>query len=209
MRGDTAMVGKMLVLCVLIGVAHLMLGMMIGLRNAWVAHGAKHAILEKGGWILILAGLTLFSFSAVPKLLSGEGLQFTDAQSLFGLAMLATGVAMAFAIEGINTILELPGLMGNLLSYSRIYAIGLSSVGIALAFNEYMAIPALEAGGIGVVIGVLVLIAGHALNLGLGIIGPLIQTLRLHYVEFFTKFYKGGGVKFNPLRYNRKHTKEV
>lgn len=199
----------MLVLCVLIGVSHLMLGMFVGLRNVWVQHGAKHAILEKGGWILILGGLTLFSFSAVPKLLSGAGLQFTDPQALFGLALLATGVAMAFAIEGINTILELPGLMGNLLSYSRIYAIGLSSVGIALAFNEYMAIPALEAGGIGIVIGVVVLIAGHALNLGLGIIGPLIQTLRLHYVEFFTKFYKGGGVKFNPLKYNRKHTKEV
>ncbi|MDD4307583.1 MAG: V-type ATP synthase subunit I [Thermoplasmata archaeon] len=201
--------GPMLILCIWIGVAHLMLGYIAGFRNVWVQHGLKHAILEKGGWCLILAGLTLFAFSIVPAMISGAGLQFTDPQAVAGLVIMFMGVGMAFAVEGINTVLELPGLTGNLLSYTRIYAIGLSSVGIALAFNEYMAVPAIEAGGIGIIIGVLVLVAGHALNIGLGIIGPLIQTLRLHYVEFFTKFYKGGGIKFNPLRYNRKHTKEV
>jgi V/A-type H+-transporting ATPase subunit I len=142
-------------------------------------------------------------------MIAGDGLQFTSTQAIAGLVILAVGVAMAFTVEGINTVLELPGLTGNLLSYTRIYAIGLSSVGIALAFNEYMAVPAIEAGGIGIIIGGLVLVAGHALNIGLGIIGPLIQTLRLHYVEFFTKFYKGGGVKFNPLNIRRKYTKEA
>jgi V/A-type H+-transporting ATPase subunit I len=208
-RGETEMVAPMLILCVWIGIGHLMLGYIAGFRNVWVQHGLKHAILEKGGWCLILVGLTLFAFSAMPRLISGEGIQFNDPQAIAGIALLGTGVAMAFAVEGINTLLELPGLSGNLLSYTRIYAIGLSSIGIALAFNENLAMPAIESGGLGIIIGVAVLIGGHALNLALGIIGPLIQTLRLHYVEFFTKFYKGGGIKFNPLRYVRKHTKEV
>jgi len=208
-RGDTEMVGPMLILCVCIGIVHLMLGYIAGFRNAWVQHGPKHAILEKGGWCMILAGFSLFAFSFVPRMIAGEGLQFTDTQSLVGLALLGAGVIMAFSVEGINAILELPSLSGNLLSYTRIYAIGLSSIGIAMAFNEYMAIPALEAGGISIILGVLVLIAGHTMNLGLGLIGPLIQTLRLHYVEFFSKFYKGGGIQFNPLKYRRKHTKEV
>jgi len=112
-------------------------------------------------------------------------------------------------VEGINSVLELPGLASNLLSYTRIYAIGLSSVGIALAFNENMAMPAIEGGGIGVALGIIILIMGHSLNLALGLMGPLIQTLRLHYVEFFSKFYIGGGEKFNPLRYRRKYTKEA
>ncbi len=209
LRGDTDMVGPMLILCVWIGIFHLMLGYIIGFRNVWIQHGLKHAVLEKGGWCLILTGLTLFAFSAMPRLISGEGISFDDPQALAGIILLGTGVAMAFAVEGMNTLLELPSLSGNLLSYTRIYAIGLSSIGIALAFNENLAMPAIESGGIGIIIGIAVLVGGHALNLALGIIGPLIQTLRLHYVEFFTKFYKGGGIKFNPLRYDRKHSKEV
>jgi V/A-type H+-transporting ATPase subunit I len=209
LRGNTEMVGTMLIFCVWLGVAHLMLGYLAGFRNVWVKHGLKHAILEKGGWCLILAGFTLFAFSAMPKLISGAGLQFTDPQALVGLGLLAAGVAMAFTVEGMNAVLELPSMSGNLLSYTRIYAIGLSSIGIAMAFNEYMAMPAIESGGIGILIGIAVLVGGHAMNLALGVIGPLIQTLRLHYVEFFTKFYKGGGLKFNPLKYIRKHTKEV
>ena len=208
-RGDAAMVAPMLIFCVWVGVAHIMLGYIVGFRNVWMQHGIKTAILEKGGWILILTGLTLFAFSAMPDLIAGNGIQFTNPQVIVGIALLLTGTIMAFMVEGINTLLELPGLSGNLLSYTRIYAIGLSSIGIAMAFNEEMALPAIEGGGFGIVIGIAVLIAGHGLNLGLGIIGPLIQTLRLHYVEFFTKFYKGGGTKFNPLRYNRKYTKEV
>ncbi|MDO9538178.1 MAG: hypothetical protein Q7J68_07650, partial [Thermoplasmata archaeon] len=208
-RGGTAMVAPMLIFCVWVGIAHIMLGYILGFKNVWVKHGLKHAILEKGGWCLILAGLTLFAFSAMPKLIAGEGIQFNDPQAIVGLVLLCSGIAMAFMVEGINTLLELPGLSGNLLSYTRIYAIGLSSIGIAMAFNEYMAMPALESGGFGIIIGIAVLVGGHSLNLALGIIGPLIQTLRLHYVEFFTKFYKGGGIKFNPLKYSRKYTKEV
>jgi len=199
----------MLILCICIGIAHLMLGFVAGFRNAWVQHGPKHAILEKGGWCLILGGFAIFAFSFVPRMIAGEGMQFTDAQSLVGLALLAAGVAMAVSMEGINALLEIPSMSGNILSYTRIYAIGLSSIGIAMAFNEYMAVPALEAGGLSIALGGLVLFAGHTLNLGLGLIGPLIQTLRLHYVEFFSKFYRGGGMQFNPLKYKRKHTKEV
>ena len=209
MRGEAEMVAPMLIFCVWIGIAHIMLGFIVGFKNIWMQHGIKKAILEKGGWILILIGLTLFAFSAMPDLIAGNGIQFANTQIILGIVFLLTGIIMAFMIEGINTLLELPGLSGNLLSYTRIYAIGLSSIGIAMAFNEEMAIPAIDGGGFGIVIGALVLVAGHTLNLGLGIIGPLIQTLRLHYVEFFTKFYKGGGTKFNPLKYNRKYTKEV
>ena len=208
-RMDPYMVGPMLIFCVWVGVAHIMLGYIVGFRNVWIQHGLKTAILEKGGWILILSGLTLFAFSAMPVLIAGGDIDFTSPQIIIGISLLLTGILMAFMVEGINTLLELPGLSGNLLSYTRIYAIGLSSMGIAMAFNEEMAMPAIESGGIGIVLGILVLVVGHTLNLGLGIIGPLIQTLRLHYVEFFTKFYKGGGTKFNPLKYNRKYTKEV
>ena len=208
-RADETMVGTMLMFCVYVGVVHLLMGYAIGLYNVRAEHGLKTAILEKGGWILTLIGLVMFAVRALPGLLSGGGISFDDPIMLAGIGLLVAGIVMTAMVEKINGILELPGLASNLLSYTRIFAIGLSSIGIALAFNEEMAMPAIESGGIGIVLGGLILVMGHALNIGLGIIGPLIQSLRLHYVEFFTKFYKGGGIKFNPLNVRRKYTKEA
>lgn len=208
-RAAPEMVGTMLMFCVYIGVAHLLMGYVIGVYNVRAEHGLKTAILEKGGWILTLVGLVMFAVSALPGLMSGGGLPMDNIAFLAGIVIMATGIVMTAVVEKINGILELPGLASNLLSYTRIFAIGLSSIGIALAFNEEMAMPAIESGGIGLILGILILVMGHALNIALGIIGPLIQSLRLHYVEFFTKFYKGGGVKFNPLSIRRKYTKEV
>jgi len=208
-RASPEVVGAMLLLCVYIGIAHLFIGYVLGFFTVKAEHGIKEAVLEKGGWLFVLAGFVIFSFAALPSLMHGTGLSFTSPPILAGLILLVIGLIMTYMVEGINSVLELPGLASNLLSYTRIYAIGLSSVGIAMAFNENMAMPAIEGGGAGVAIGIIILIMGHSLNLALGLMGPLIQTLRLHYVEFFSKFYIGGGEKYNPLRYRRKYTKEA
>jgi V/A-type H+-transporting ATPase subunit I len=59
-----------------------------------------------------------------------------------------------------------------------------------------------------ILLGVLVFIAGHLLNTALGLVGGALQSLRLQYVEFFTKFYKGGGEKFNPFGMIRRFTED-
>ena len=91
-----------------------------------------------------------------------------------------------------TTIITLTDPVGNVLSYLRIAAIGLASVYLARVANEL--------GFSGPIwIGLLVAALFHALNLVLGVFSPTIQALRLHYVEFFGKFYEGGGKAFRPF----------
>ncbi|HJK02786.1 MAG TPA: V-type ATP synthase subunit I, partial [Methanocorpusculum sp.] len=63
-------------------------------------------------------------------------------------------------------------------------------------------------GVIMIIVGVLIFICGHSLNVGFGILGGGLHSIRLHYVEFFTKFYVGGGIKYNPFGLKRKFSEE-
>jgi V/A-type H+-transporting ATPase subunit I len=110
--------------------------------------------------------------------------------------------------EGILGIAELPSLLSNVLSYSRLLSIGIASAGIALAVNRLSYALFIDKGGVWIIFGVLMLIVGHAVNTALGILDSGLQSLRLHYVEFFTKFYSGGGMKYKPFGYLRKYTEE-
>jgi V/A-type H+-transporting ATPase subunit I len=89
---------------------------------------------------------------------------------------------------------EFIGLIGNVLSYLRIAAIGLASIYLAQVANDM-------AGKVGnLLVGVIVAILIHALNLVMGAFSPTIHSLRLHYVEFFRKFYQGGGRPYEPFK---------
>jgi len=90
--------------------------------------------------------------------------------------------------------LEVLGVVGNILSYLRIAAIGLSSVYLAKLANDLAGLTG------SVVLGAIVAGLLHVLNLALGILSPTVQSLRLHYVEFFGKFFEPGGRSFNPFR---------
>ncbi len=97
--------------------------------------------------------------------------------------------------EGVLAPIELVSTIGNVLSYARIMAVGTASVMMAVAANRM-------AGAFGpVFVGIVFALLFHLINFVLGVFSPTIHMLRLHYVEFFGKFFSPGGVEYEPLRH--------
>ena len=85
------------------------------------------------------------------------------------------------------------GTVGNILSYARLMAIGMASVILAIVANEM-------AGAFGIaIVGIIMAVLLHGLNIVLAMFTPSIHSIRLHLVEFFSKFYEGGGVAYKPF----------
>ena len=96
--------------------------------------------------------------------------------------------------EGIIGPLEFMKNISNILSYVRLMALGTASVVLALVANKL--------GGMvsNIFLGIAIAVILHGINILLGILSPTIQSLRLHYVEFFSKFYEPGGMKYKPFK---------
>ncbi|MCK5038866.1 MAG: V-type ATP synthase subunit I [Thermoplasmata archaeon] len=199
----------MLVLTCLMGMFHLYVAWFLGFRNVAIFHGMKEAIMEKGGWIIALTGAWMLSIYVVPIMMRGWALPNSDNMIYISIALIVVGMAMVIKAEGFTGLIELPTMwLSNALSYTRLFAIGASSAGIAIAFNN-MAIEQWNAGGgMGIAMAALIFFMGHFINVILGLIGPTLHSLRLHYVEFFTKFYEGDGTRYEPFGKRRKYTIE-
>ena len=177
----------LLIFALAVGAAHITLGLLLGVWSAAHRHDRK-GLSRSLGTLLAMIGLFLIVGVAVGQLPDGL---MTPA-----VATVVVGTVLMIALEGpmglITGPLDLLGLVGNVLSYLRIAAIGIASVYLARVANELGSLGPLW-------FGIIVAALFHALNLALGVFSPSVQALRLHYVEFFGKFYEGGGVAFVPF----------
>ncbi|MEA2037654.1 MAG: V-type ATP synthase subunit I [Nanoarchaeota archaeon] len=184
---------------IIIGILHLLMGQVIGFVNTYREHGIKHAIYEKLGWILLFPGLTklMLTLELIKEGL-GNTVNLILPSDIVIIALTIIGIIIIIKGEGAMGLIELPGIFGNTLSYARLMAIGLASVMLALVVNQYAKV-FFKAGGFMIIAGILLLIVGHTINILLGWLGCFLHSLRLHYVEFFTKFFKGGAKRFHPF----------
>ncbi|MFO8062449.1 MAG: V-type ATP synthase subunit I [bacterium] len=94
--------------------------------------------------------------------------------------------------------------LGDSLSYIRLMALGLVTAGIGVAINK-IAFQTLSIPVAGIIVMLVIMVIGHAFNMAINVLGGFVHTLRLQYVEFFQKFYEGGGRNFRPLKDEHKY----
>jgi V/A-type H+-transporting ATPase subunit I len=179
-----------------LGFFQVWLGVLVGGVIRWQSGDKKGALFHDGAWLVLLPLTTLLGRSAagVPVLY----LWAVAAASIFVSAGFgAKGVASRVG-AGVYALYGLTGFFGDILSYSRLFALGLATGVIAMVVN----ILASMASGIPIVgwlIMVVLLVFGHLFNLAINALGAFIHTARLQFVEFFTKFFEGGGRRFVPF----------
>jgi len=197
---------------IFIGILHCSIGSILGIKTELNYGEKKHAYFDK----LPVMLLQIFFGLLVLGLVMGQMMMVI----VSAIVVVGAIVMMVMGPEGPMGLAHVPFYVSNLISYLRLLAIGLASVGLAFAANQlafYVIMPMLSGGAtnseeftmIAIIVGILILVSVHFINLLLGILSPFMHPLRLHYVEMFTKFYSahGGGVEYSPFAHVRRFLK--
>lgn len=171
-----------------LGVFHVVLGLLLGLVQG-IRNRQRHVWIEKLGNLVVLAGL-------IGAMVAVKG-WLPDKVFTLSVTMLVVGIVLLLAGGGIGGLVESIGAVGNILSYVRIAAIGLSSAILAMVATQFVDVFGVT------MLGILVALAMHLLNFILALAGSGLHSARLQYVEFFGKFYSGGGKDYKPFARRR------
>ncbi|MGI6007497.1 MAG: V-type ATP synthase subunit I [Ruminococcus sp.] len=208
---------KMLVFSMLFGVIHLFLG--LGIKGYICLKDRKYMdfICDVALWFSLLIGLILIllptslfaSISQITFVFPGWLNQLAKILAIIGAIGILLMSGRSSKNPGIRIALgaydlyNITGWVSDVLSYSRLLALGLATGVIASVVNQ---MGSMLGGGIaGAILFIVVFLIGHTFNIGINLLGAYVHTCRLQYVEFFGKFYEGGGRAFHPFKENTKY----
>lgn len=210
---------RLLVFSFLLGIIHLFAGLGVQFYQCAKAGRWKDAIYDVVFWYLLVGGgiVYLLTMEMTTEML---GLGFTLGEPVGTISAICAGIGALGVLctagrdsknpgkrflKGIYGLYNVSGYLSDILSYSRLLALGLATGVIASVFNQMGAM--VGGGVVGAIVFTLVFLIGHTLNIGINVLGAYVHTNRLQYVEFFGKFYEGGGKKFNPFAAHTKYYK--
>ena len=214
-----------LFLSLAVGEVHLIAGMVLDMLKTWKSDGPVVALCSNVPYWVLFAGIDMMAPSVAAGMISTEPLD-AGTQALFttlsdvGFFVVIAGLAMilflkgvgqktffGWLIKGLGGLYSLISFASDLLSYSRILALGLVASVIAQVINMLTGLG--TSGPVGFFFMLLVMILGHGLNLAINLLGTFVHAARLQYIEFFGKFYEDGGEAFKPALPSEEFSEDV
>jgi len=209
----------MLTFCMAIGIVHLLAGLAMKGYQLVRLKDIKGLIYDVVFWyVLLLSCVVLLLSMDMIKNILGINVNIPDfAVKLARILAIVSAVGIILTngresknpfkrfLKGLYALYGISGYLSDVLSYSRLLALGLATGVIGSVINKMAAMTA--KGILGPVIFTIIVVIGHSLNIGINALGAYVHTNRLQYVEFFGKFYEGGGKLFQPFGMHTKYFK--
>ncbi len=197
----------LMIISIAFGLVHILVGMGCKFYICLKQKDWGGAFFDTGLWMLMLIGFavlaagiavsqTVFYIGAGIAIACAVGLVLTQGRKKKGIGKVVGGLASLY---------DVTSYISDLLSYSRLLALGLTTGVMAQVFN--MLATMFGKSVVGMIFMIIIMIVGHAINIGLNALGSYVHTMRLQYVEMFSKFYEGGGKEFEPFTLNSKYIK--
>ena len=201
----------LLIISLILGVIQIYTGFIIKFAANVKEKKITMGLMDQGSWILLISGIIFYIItSAIPSF--SEMKMFSNYVIYAGLITIVLtqgrrnkGIILKIA-GGVLSLYDLIGYFSDILSYSRLFALGLSTAVLAVVVNNFVML-FVDIPFVGIILAAFVFIIGHVFNMVISGMGAFIHSTRLQYVEFFTKFYEGGGSTFKPFRTNTKYIK--
>lgn len=198
---------ELLIMSVAFGMIHILFALGIKFYMLWKQGQKLDAIFDVGFWMLVLSGASVMAAGM------GFGIDIVGTIGIWMAVIGAVGLLLtqgrskknifAKLAGGVLSLYDITSYVGDVLSYSRLMALGLATGVIASVINVLAALAGPSV--VGVIAFVAISVVGHALNFAINMLGAYVHTNRLQYVEFYQKFYEGGGRKFEPFAMHTKY----
>jgi V/A-type H+-transporting ATPase subunit I len=193
-----------LLLSLALGFVQVWFGTLLNLVSKMRSKEYLQAIFVQGGWLLLLPslvayGVTKNSVAGILALVGAWGIVLFGAPS-------RNPIARFFG--GLYSLYDISRYLADILSYSRLLALGLATSVIAMVVNT-LCKTALDIPVVGWLVAALVFVGGHLYNLAISFLGGFVHSMRLQFVEFFSKFFVSGGKPFKPLELESKYVEFI